>query len=89
MPIKKAKLPLSKTHPKLAKEAVGWDPTSITAGSGKKVKWRCPKGHIYKSVVVSRTGLNTNCPICSGRQVLAGFNDVATLFPKCCVFDNI
>jgi hypothetical protein len=79
---KKAKLPLTKTHPKLAKEAHGWDPTSITAGSGKKVKWKCPKGHIYESVVVSRTGLNTNCPICSGRQVLAGFNDIASLFPK-------
>ena len=32
MPIKKPKLSLSKTHPKLAKEADGWDPSSVTAG---------------------------------------------------------
>ena len=66
----------------MAKEADGWDPSSVTAGSGRKVKWKCSKGHTYKSVVTSRANLNTNCPICSGRQVLAGYNDIATLFPK-------
>ena len=33
---KKAKLPLSKTHPKLAKEAHGWDPKTLDSSSGKE-----------------------------------------------------
>ncbi len=32
VPGKKEKLPLSVTHPELAKEADGWDPTAITKG---------------------------------------------------------
>ena len=36
MPSKKEKLPLSVTHPELAKEADGWDPTLVTSGSGQK-----------------------------------------------------
>lgn len=26
--------------------------------------------------------MNTRCPYCTGRKVLAGFNDLASLFPK-------
>ena len=78
----KSKKPLSETHPELAKEADGWDPSTVTAGSGKKLPWKCPSGHSYESVVVSRAGsMNTNCPVCSGNKVLAGFNDFATKFP--------
>jgi perosamine synthetase len=36
VPGKKEKLPLSVTHPGLAKQADGWDPSSVTAGSNKK-----------------------------------------------------
>jgi hypothetical protein len=36
VPGKKEKLPLSVTHPELAKEADGWDPATVTAGSNKK-----------------------------------------------------
>ena len=35
MPTKKEKQPLSVTHPELAKEAEGWDPSTVTFGSGK------------------------------------------------------
>ena len=82
VPGKKEKLPLSVTHPELAKEADGWDPTTVTAGSGKKLSWKCPLGHSYDSVVVSRAGsMKTNCPFCSGNKVLPGFNDFASKFP--------
>ena len=41
MPKKKAKLPLSKTHPELAKEAYGWDASSKTSGSDFNLEWQC------------------------------------------------
>ena len=40
-PSKKEKLPLSVTHPELAKEADGWDPSEFSYGSDKKVNWKC------------------------------------------------
>ena len=74
---------LAETHPDLAKEADGWDPSTVTAGSGKKLPWKCSLGHSYESVVVSRAGsMKTNCPFCSGNKVLAGFNDFASKFPE-------
>jgi len=72
---------LQTTNPELAKQAHGWDPTTITAGSGKKVGWICSSGHIWEAVMHSRTrGLG--CPVCSGQKVLAGFNDLATTHPN-------
>jgi hypothetical protein len=82
VPGKKEKLPLSVTHPELAKEAVGWDPSTITRGSNKKLLWRCPLGHHYTMPPTSRTGQNQGCPICSGKRVLAGFNDLNTTHPE-------
>ena len=81
MPKKKAKLPLSKTHPKLAKEASGWDPKSITSGSGKKIEWKCKLGHVWLTTP-SHRARGQGCPYCSGRKLLQGFNDLKTLFPE-------
>ena len=81
MPKKKAKLPLSKTHPKLANEAYGWDPSTLTAGSNKKVKWRCTLGHIFEADVSNRVQ-GRGCPFCANRKVLKGFNDLATTNPE-------
>lgn len=72
---------LATTHPQLAKQCLD-DPTTFTAGSGKKVRWRCDVGHEWRSVVGSRSNVKAlGCPICSGQQVLAGFNDLATMNP--------
>ena len=73
---------LATTHPELAKEAVGWDPTGLTFGSQKKVNWKFKKGHFYVVGVYKRTGRGSSCPYCSGRKVLVGFNDLATTHPK-------
>jgi hypothetical protein len=73
---------LKTTHPKVAKEADGWDPKKTTAGSGVKRKWKCKKGHIWSVSTASRTGFNTGCPTCSGHKILEGFNDLKTLFPQ-------
>lgn len=79
-----ARQPLSVTHPEIAKQADGWDPSTLTAGSGKKVLWKCEFGHIWMQIVGVRTRDHTNfeCPICSGRRLLSGFNDLQTINPE-------
>jgi hypothetical protein len=82
VPGKKEKLPLSVTHPELAKEADGWDPSTVTRGSNRKLLWKCPKDHQYEMPPTSRTGQNQSCPFCSGKRVLEGFNDLNTTHPE-------
>jgi hypothetical protein len=77
-----AKQPLSVTHPELAKQAVDWDPSGVTAGSQKRVMWKCTKGHLWEARVGARAIKGTNCPYCSNYRVLAGFNDIATTHPE-------
>jgi hypothetical protein len=72
---------LATTHPELAKEAHGWDPKTVVAGTTKKLEWKCKLGHIWKEVGYNRLK-NIGCPICSNHQVLPGFNDLATTHPE-------
>ena len=60
-------------YPDLSKE---WHPTknddlkpeNMTPGSSKKVWWKCPHGHEYKSSISNRVR-GTNCPMCNiGRK---------------------
>jgi hypothetical protein len=76
------KEPLSITHPELAAQADGWDPSEVLSGSNKKLPWICPLGHSYYSVVFSRARNGTGCPICANQQILPGFNDLATTHPE-------
>jgi hypothetical protein len=73
---------LATTHPEIAKQADGWDPNLIVAGSHNKVDWNCPKGHKFIAAIQDRTRRGDNCSICAGKQVLVGFNDLKTLFPE-------
>ena len=57
-------------------------PTEVSIGSHKKVIWKCKLGHEWIAIVKSRTINKTGCPYCSHNKVLAGFNDLATLFPE-------
>lgn len=81
---------LAEERPDLLKE---WDyeknnelgifPDKVTCRAGKKVWWKCSKGHSYFTLISSRTGgRESGCPICSNRVVLKGFNDLSTLFPN-------
>jgi hypothetical protein len=72
--------PLSVSHPQLAAETAGWDPSGVTAGSNRKLLWRCQLGREWEATPNNRTS-GTGCPTCCGRKVLAGFNDVATTRP--------
>lgn len=59
------------------------NPTEILPSSHDKVWWKCDKGHSWQAVVFSRTRESASgCPYCTGRRVLPGFNDLATLKPK-------
>ena len=49
-------------------------PASVTTGSSLKVKWRCPKGHVWAATVSNRARLNSGCPQCSGLKASAQNN---------------
>ncbi|MBQ2408641.1 MAG: hypothetical protein II309_04320, partial [Bacilli bacterium] len=73
-------------NPSLSKE---WHPTlngyikpdMVSYASGKKVWWICPKGHEYQASINNRQKGN-GCPICSGKKILVGYNDLATTHPN-------
>ncbi len=53
-------------------------PEHFTANSGKKVWWKCGKGHEWQATIASRNN-GLGCPYCSGKRVLKGYNDLQTL----------
>jgi hypothetical protein len=73
---------LATTHPELSKQAHGWDPQEVTAGSHSNREWICSKGHITKSIIKNRTQLGNRCSICANQVVLRGFNDLGTNYPE-------
>ena len=72
---------LASLRPDLAKQAYGWDPSSVTVCSGKELDWICPLDHVWNARVSSRKN-GSECSVCSGHKVLVGFNDLATLNPE-------
>ena len=59
----------------------GLSPQQFTPYSNRKVWWRCERGHDYQATISARTRGGSDCPYCSGKKVLAGFNDLLTLEP--------
>lgn len=55
-------------------------PSMFTSGSGKKVWWRGKCGHEWQRTIVQRVNSQA-CPYCTNREVLIGFNDIATTHP--------
>lgn len=53
---------------------------SVTAGSSRLVWWKCEKGHEWQASPKSRSR-GDGCPVCSGKKVLPGYNDLATKRP--------
>lgn len=77
------------THPEIARD---WNkerngdlkPTDVIANSNKRVWWKCEEGHEWSGLMANRVRkgkADPGCPYCSGRKVLAGFNDLATTHP--------
>ena len=72
---------LATTHPLIARQAFGWDPSTVIDGSHSRREWECELGHHWSATVKKRIA-RQNCPFCSGHRVLAGFNDLSTLIPE-------
>lgn len=78
---------LATQFPRLAQE---WHPTkngtlkpwNVTFGTKRKVWWQCEKGHEWRVSIQSRTLGGTGCPVCAGRVILPGENDMASQFPE-------
>ena len=77
---------LSVTHPEVVH---AWDftknnnltPNDVTAGSHQKVWWMCPQGHHFCTTVDAYVR-SQGCPICTGKQILAGYNDLESQYPR-------
>ena len=59
---------------------LGFDPKTLTLGSGKKAWWKCGKGHEWQAPIYSRAN-GRGCPYCSGRIAISGENDLQTVNP--------
>ena len=59
--------PLSNTHPGIAKESFGWDPSQVLANSHEKIAWKCSNNHIWVEKIIDRTENNINCPKCENK----------------------
>ena len=55
-------------------------PTDVTAGSSKKVWWKCSKGHEWQTPICNRNK-GTGCPYCAGHKIMIGYNDLKTINP--------
>ena len=76
---------LSTTNPELVSE---WDfekneiPVyEYRPMSNKKVWWKCEKGHSWDAVIAKRVN-GEKCPVCQGKRIEVGYNDLATTHPS-------
>jgi hypothetical protein len=61
---KTSKPSLAKTHPKIAAEALGWNPFQKNWSSRAQVRWQCPEGHHYSESIVERVKNGKDCGEC-------------------------
>ena len=81
----KGKNDLQTINPSLARE---WNypknneltPIDVLPNSGKKVWWKCDKGHEWQAQIIQRNK-GVGCPYCSGRYAIKGENDLETVNP--------
>ena len=77
---------LAALYPEIAAQWDGEKNGRLTAKevspySNRKAWWRCREGHSWQAAIAARTKRKTGCPYCTGRKVLAGYNDLATAEP--------
>ena len=78
-----------KNSPLLPQLAEQWDrkkngaltPEAVSAYSNRRVWWLCDKGHSFCAVIAHRVNRESDCPYCTNRKVLPGFNDLETKEP--------
>lgn len=64
-------------HPILNRKVIPWD---VAAQSQRKHWFECERKHEYEVTLASRSS-GSGCGFCSGRNLLAGSNGLATKFP--------
>lgn len=76
---------LAMQFPELASE---WDyknapltPADVHSNSRKKVWWIGKCGHTWQATIQNRVAGN-GCPVCAGKVILTGLNDLASQFPQ-------
>ena len=83
--LKKGENDLASKHPELLKywdyDKNDIDPSEVYGGGERIAYWICEKGHSYARSILDRIR-NKGCPICNGKQVLAGFNDLLSYNPE-------
>ena len=56
-------------------------PCDVLPGTDKKVWWQCKHGHEWQAEISSRAR-GAGCPICAGRAVVPGENDLGSAKPQ-------
>ena len=56
-------------------------PEQVSVFCNKKVWWKCGRGHEWQAKISDRATKRSDCPYCTNRKVLAGFNDLKTVEP--------
>lgn len=77
---------LAANYPELAQQ---WHPTKngvltpkdVVPGTKRKVWWCCSYGHEWQASVASRVA-GSGCPVCVGKKIIPGENDLASQFPE-------
>jgi hypothetical protein len=69
------------THADKAKMAFGWDPSEVSFGMVKKLKWKCPKGHEWIQSPNNVCSSKFGCPVCANLEIRFHVNDLQTLQP--------
>jgi hypothetical protein len=77
---------LESYSPELAEQ---WDrekngalsPAQVSVFSNRRVWWKCSRGHEWQVKISDRVTKRSDCPYCTNRKVLAGFNDLKTVEP--------
>ena len=57
-------------------------PSQVFPHSEQKVWWQCEKGHEWQEKISKQSRRQQACPYCANREVLVGFNDLATTHPQ-------
>lgn len=78
---------LASKFPHLAKEwhpakNLPLTPSQVLPGSHRMVWWVCEKGHEWQAAVFSRTANGAGCPVCAGKVIVQGENDLRTIYPS-------
>ncbi len=76
---------LATTHPDIEEEWSSLNfplvPSEVSAGSNRMVWWKCREcSYEWKARIADRTE-GHGCPVCSGEKLIAGMNDLETLYP--------